>query len=84
MKLLRQVIRYGKAYSLWLKNGKPVRDSKLIGTIFKTHCEGCDHYDPDLKESSICECPVSANDDERNKILYATEACPIKKWDVEI
>lgn len=80
MKILRQVIKYGKAYAVWLKNGKPVRSDVLVHHIFKTHCEPCEHYDPDLKECSICECSVSENHDKRNKIVWATEECPIKRW----
>ena len=83
MKLLRQVIKFGKAYAIWIKNGKPVRSDALISLIFNTHCKSCDHYDSELKECSICECPVSEKPDERNKIVYDTESCPIGVWSSE-
>ena len=81
MKILRQVVKFGKAYAVWLKEGKPILSDHLVMHIFQTHCAPCEHYDPDLKECSICECSVSENPHERNKIVYATEDCPIGRWD---
>ena len=77
MKILRQVVKFGKAHAIWLLNGKPVRSESLMLHIFKTHCQPCVHYDPELKECSVCECPVSEKRDERNKLFYATEQCPL-------
>lgn len=77
MKLLRQIMKFGKSWAIWWINDKPCRDPELITHIFKTCCEPCVHYDPRTKECSICECPVSENVNERNKLLYATEYCPL-------
>ena len=76
----RRVVRLAKAWLKFKAHGSPKRAPQYVLLLFEARCEPCPHYDPDLKECSICECPVSPDVDERNKLLWATEECPDKRF----
>lgn len=80
IRFLRRTFRFLKAWFRFKVHSSPKREPQYVALLFEVHCSKCEHYDPDLKECSICECPVSASTDERNKLLWATEACPIKRF----
>ena len=80
MKLLRQVVKYLRALARWLWWGAPRRSPEQVKDIFYSFCSPCGHYHPGLGECTMCECSVSPNSDERNKITFATEHCPDDLW----
>jgi len=72
----RNFLKYLWSMFVWKIKGSPVRSPEEIKEIFETYCYPCLHYDPELKECSSCECPVSPDHDKKNKLFYATESCP--------
>lgn len=80
MKLLRQAWKYLRASLRWWRAGSPTRPAAEVKRIFYEHCAPCGHRDPRTGECTLCECSVSPNSDERNKIVFKTESCPDEKW----
>jgi len=80
VKLVRQVAKFAWATARWLWAGSPKRGPCEVQDIFYTHCAPCGHYHPRLGECTRCECSVSPNSDERNKIVWKTETCPEELW----
>jgi hypothetical protein len=79
MKFLKRGVRFGMSFAAWVAAGRPRRDPEYVTWLFVTHCEPCGNYDPELKICSICECFVSEKSDELNKLVWATEGCPMSK-----
>lgn len=80
IRFFRRAIHFGFASLRWWWRGKPRRSTMQVHDIFRDHCEPCVHYHPDLEECTVCECFVRESDLEQNKIVYATEHCPLGKW----
>ena len=78
--MMNKVFRFLKAWLRFKIHGSPRRSSQYVELLFQVHCSKCVHYDPDLKECSICECHVSPSVTELNKLSWATEECPDKRW----
>lgn len=80
MKLLRQIVKYLRAWLRWRWRGSPRRSAAEVRLIFYNWCNQCGYYDPINEECIQCECSVSDNVDERNKLVYLTEHCPENFW----
>lgn len=85
-KLLRQGLKYLKAWLRWRWCGSPRRSPAEVRKIFFEHCEPCGYHDPFEGECILCECSVSpfsenpVGGEVRNKIIYKTEHCPEVFW----
>lgn len=80
IKLLRQGLKYLRAWLRWRWRGSPRRSDDQVKHIFFKHCNPCGHYHPEIKECTLCECLVSEHSNKRNKIVYETEHCPEELW----
>ena len=73
--------RYTRAFSRWIKAGRPVREEAEIDRIFETCCKPCEAYDATNSTCSHCGCRVNLTKTAPlNKIAMATEECPLDKW----
>jgi len=80
MKFLKQVFHFGFAWCRWKLAGSPTRSPEEIRRLWLTCCGPCVHYHQDLEQCTICNCYVRDETDMKvNKLVYATERCPLKE-----
>ncbi|HEY5313826.1 MAG TPA: hypothetical protein VIK18_14960, partial [Pirellulales bacterium] len=80
--LLAKAANFTRALARDLKNGRKRRSPELTRRIFEQHCAVCPRYNAAAGECAECGCPVNA-DPEANKIAWASEQCPQKKWPIQ-
>ena len=80
IRFIRRAIHFGLAWARWKLRGSPKRTPETVAMIWNKWCQNCVHYHPDLEECTICECYVRESAIVQNKILYATERCPLGYW----
>lgn len=81
--MLKKMANFADAYTKWAAAGFPKRTVERIQEIHDNHCAPCPFFKND--ECIKCGCPVVRGDNFRNKLLWATEACPLNppKWEAE-
>lgn len=80
--IVARILTYREARKRWKAAGKPVRSKAEVQRINDTICVPCEHYDPTWKNCRLCGCNLSRSTWALlNKIRWATEHCPIGKWD---
>lgn len=85
--LFPDIQRYRQEKEQWKNAGKPMRSDERVAEIFDNHCKPCENYIPiplleDRGQCAVCTCLLSKDDDNMNKIRWATTKCPLPepKW----
>jgi len=60
--------------------GFPKSDQELINLRFKICTSGCDMYNKDDSTCMMCGCNISDKKVFMNKLAWADQECPDKKW----
>lgn len=63
--------------------GKPRRSPELVSRLLNTFCKTCPAYNPTEGACAECGCPVNSTEHEDNKLAWAKEECPLKKWPIQ-
>jgi hypothetical protein len=82
-RLIDKPLRLASARRKWVAAGKPQRSPEQIAEIFDTICTPCEHFRPTGDGKGTCDkcgCRLKRQGGLLNKILMATESCPIDKW----
>lgn len=65
---------------LWhISLGLPKSSQQVINYRFAI-CLNCDKYDSDKKQCLVCGCNVNDQKIFLNKLAWADQECPLKKW----
>lgn len=73
--------RFATALVRWQAAGRPERSKEAVQQIYHEHCKPCDNFDAEKKACKICGCHCKEEHKSfLNKIVWATENCPRKKW----
>jgi hypothetical protein len=82
---------YRREKEEWKNAGKPMRSDERVAEIFDNHCKPCENYIPiplleDRGQCGVCTCLLSKDDDNMNKIRWATTRCPLAepKWTEDV
>ena len=82
--LTTRVQTFAEATSQWIAAGRPVRDEAEVLRIYDDVCGPCERReataDPDVAWCQQCGCRLGRGGQVLNKILLATEHCPLGKW----
>lgn len=79
-----RVLRWGRAVARWIRHGRPVRSNEQVEALYAI-CESCNVFDRKKSICTICDCNVNLSTHATlNKLLMATESCPLGKWDVSV
>jgi uncharacterized paraquat-inducible protein A len=67
--------------SLWFHvwSGFPKSTQKEIDRRWNI-CISCDQFDKENHQCSICGCNLSQKKEFMNKLAWADQECPLKKW----
>lgn len=75
---------FAQATAHWIAAGRPVRDEAEVVRIYDEACGPCDRReatdDPDVSWCRQCGCRLGRGGQVLNKILLATEHCPLGRW----
>ena len=70
----------------WVAAGRPIRSDERIKELFSI-CQECPEFKKrkNTEDGScrLCGCPIKQNG-VRNKLMMATEECPIGKWKADV
>ena len=75
--LLIRGVNFAAAVARWVTSGVPRRSKKEVAKRLAI-CESCPHFSE--ARCSLCGCNCTDNG-LLNKLLWATEKCPIGKWE---
>jgi hypothetical protein len=79
-----RVQTFAEATAQWIAAGRPVRDEAEVLRIYDDICGPCDRREataePDVSWCQQCGCRLGRGGQVLNKILLATEHCPLGKW----
>jgi len=82
--LVTRVQSFAEATAQWIAAGRPVRDETQVLRIYDNVCGPCERReatdDPDVSWCQQCGCRLGRGGQVLNKILLATEHCPLGKW----
>ncbi len=82
--LATRVLTFAEATAQWIAAGRPVRDEAEVLRIYDDICGRCDRReatdDPGVSWCQQCGCRLGRGGQVLNKILLATEHCPLGKW----
>lgn len=82
--LTTRVRTFAEATAHWIAAGRPVRDEAEVLRIYDDICGPCERReataDPDVAWCQQCGCRLGRGGQVLNKILLATEHCPLGKW----
>ncbi len=85
--ILRKGWNYAQAFARWELAGKPVRSQEQIDALYVL-CEACPAglFRDGVCNHSSCGCPINRETQGRNKLLWATESCPLEPpvWVAEV
>lgn len=70
---------FASAAAKWQAAGRPKCTDEQREQRFKI-CETCELFNGTHCTHSACGCPITRDSRWRNKLAWATEACPIGKW----
>ena len=76
--IIAKVWRFADAHKKWVNAGKPLRSAEEISKIYYEQCAKCPEIDHNT--CSLCGCKLKPKGNTLNKIAWATEECPLKKW----
>ena len=81
--MMTKILRYARALTRWIKNGREVRSNNDIRELYDNICSRCEDFDAGRGACGICGCRVNTSDNPLvNKLAMATEACPKEKWGI--
>jgi len=73
-------IRHPRAWTRWIKAGRPVRSQEEIQKIYEI-CQQCKALDTETNSCKYCGCRIASHGNPlRSRIAMATERCPVEKW----
>jgi hypothetical protein len=78
----QRAFNYISAGARWLMKGKPVV-SDTVRAERRAICDACAHLDKVKDACKLCGCPLHATA-LGDKLLWATEGCPIGKWQATV
>lgn len=80
----RKMANFGAAYIRWAAAGWPKRTPERVQQIYDEHCSKCPFFQNDT--CTKCGCPTVRTKNLKNKLLWATESCPLDPplWKAEV
>ncbi len=79
LKLYRKIIRFLKALLFHIGHGFPKSSSSIILDRYSI-CSVCDSFDRQYSQCNECGCNISVKSEFMNKLAWADQECPLKKW----
>ena len=81
--LIARSLSFRRAVARWTAAGFPKRTPEEVANLFAI-CKACPKFKPGKTDESgscsKCGCQLGAGNAVVNKLLWATEKCPIGKW----
>lgn len=77
--VINKIKRFLLAKLRWQNAGSPVRPPEEILRIYNDVCVPCEEFDND--SCSECGCRIKPRGTQLNKLAWATEECPLGKWE---
>jgi len=78
--VLRRGYNYVRAWARWAASGYPIRNDAEI-TRLRGVCGACELFNGSICTHKKCGCGVAEGHWWGDKLRWATEDCPIQKWD---
>ncbi len=80
---IHRVTKYLAARKQWVTAGKPTRSKEEMSNIFENFCKPCDRFTRRKNGTGVCtecDCNLSTEPYQVNKLWMTTEKCPLEKW----
>ena len=75
------VSHYAAALAKWLSRGRPRRSPEEVRRIYTEVCTLCEYISESGRTCKLCGCRLGLSPNATtNKIVMATESCPVGKW----
>ena len=78
-RILARGWNYARAWIRWVADGRPVRSGESVEAL-RSICRECRFFDGNICTHKKCGCNVAQGHWWGDKLRWATEHCPIKKW----
>lgn len=79
-KNIRRIITFFKSFWFHVYAGFPKSSQQQILYRFNI-CQSCEMYDRKLQQCLVCGCNINTRKIFMNKLAWADQECPLKKWE---